>query len=106
MFNGLSTFFIKGKPVFSNGSRILPKNQPDFAILGNWVFDNFILADEPFAISLRSFETCVLVNNNLFGKLISSLESPIVIDKSFKVTSVPFFIPFLLIYQIARIGQF
>ena len=28
-------------------------------------FDNFILADEPFAKALQSFENCVLVNNNL-----------------------------------------
>ena len=28
-------------------------------------FDNFILADEPLAKALQSFENCVLVNNNL-----------------------------------------
>ena len=27
--NGLITFFIKGKPVFSNGPRSLPRNSPD-----------------------------------------------------------------------------
>ena len=27
--NGLSTVFIKGKPVFSNGSKSLSKNHPD-----------------------------------------------------------------------------
>ena len=56
-------------------------------------FDNFILADEPFAKALRSFETCVLVNNNLCGKFFSSLESLTTFDEVFKVTSVPFFIP-------------
>ena len=35
----------------------------------------------------------MLVNNDLCGKLFSSLESPTAFDKSFKVTSVPFFIP-------------
>ena len=40
-----------------------------------WVY-NFILAEESFAKALRDFETCVLVNNNLCGKLFSSLESP------------------------------
>ena len=30
--NGLSTFPIKGKPVFSNGPKILPKNVPDCPI--------------------------------------------------------------------------
>ena len=29
--NGLSTFFIKGKPVFSNGLRSLPKSPPNCA---------------------------------------------------------------------------
>ena len=46
----------------------------------------------PFAKALRNFETCVLVNNNLCGKLFSSLESPTIFDERFKVTSVPFFI--------------
>ena len=42
---------------------------------------------------LRSSETCVLVNNNLCGKLFSSLESRTKFDEIFKTTSVPFFIP-------------
>ena len=36
--------------------------------------------------------TCVLLNNNLCGKLVSSLERPIKFDERFKFTSVPFFI--------------
>ena len=31
--NGLSTFFIKGKPVFSNGPRSLHRNLPEFLII-------------------------------------------------------------------------
>ena len=31
--NGSSTFFIKGKPVSSNGPKCLPKNPPDCPIL-------------------------------------------------------------------------
>ena len=54
--------------------------------------ENFILADEPFAKALQIFENFVLVNNNLCGKLVSSLELPIRFDERFKVTSVPFFI--------------
>ena len=81
--NGLSTFPIKGNPVFSNGPKSLPKNPPDCPILCNWVFDNFILAEELFAKALRSFETCVLVNNNLCGKLFSSLESPTIFYERF-----------------------
>ena len=48
---------------------------------------------ELFAKALLRFETCVLVNNNLWGKLFSSLESPTTFDEIFKVTSVPSFVP-------------
>ena len=43
--NGLSSFFIKGNPVFSNGPKSLSQNPPDCPVLCNWVFDNFILAE-------------------------------------------------------------
>ena len=89
----LSTFFIKGNPVFSNVPKSLPNNSPDFPILCKYVFDNYILADEPFTKALRSFKTIALVNNSLCGKLISLLELPITFDERFKVTSVSFFIP-------------
>ena len=65
---GLSTFPIKGNPVCRNVLKSLPKNPLHCPILCNQVFDNFILAEELFAKVLRSFETCVLVNN-LCGKL-------------------------------------
>ena len=84
--NGLSTFPIKGNSVFGNGPKSLPKNPPDCPILSNLVFDNLQKA-------LRSFETCVLVNNNLCGKLFSSLESPTTFDEVFKVSQEPFLIP-------------
>ena len=51
-----------------------------------------MLPDEPFAKVSQSLKTCVLVNNNLCGKLVSSLESPITFDERFKFASVPFFI--------------
>ena len=57
-----------------NGPKSLSKNPPDCPILWNWVFDNFILADEPFAKAFQSLETFVLVKNDLCGKLLSSLE--------------------------------
>ena len=47
--NGLSTFFIKGKTVFSNGTKRLSSNSPHCPILCSWVFDNSILAEELFA---------------------------------------------------------
>ena len=89
----LDTFSIKGNPVFSNGLKGLTNYPPDCPILFNWVFNNFILAEEFFAKALRSLDTCVLANNNLSGKLFWSLESPIILDESWKVTSVSFFIP-------------
>ena len=89
--NGFCICLIKGNPVFSNGPKSLTKNPPDCIILYNWVFESFILADEPFAKALRIFKTYVLVNINLHKKLISSLEPPIIFDERFKVTLVPFF---------------
>ena len=91
--NGLSTFPFKGNPVFDNGSKSLPKNPPDCPNYCDEVLVKFILADQPFSKALQSLETCVLVNNNLNGKLFSSLEAQATIDESFKVTSERFFIP-------------
>ena len=90
--NVFSTFFNKGNQFFSNGPKNLPKNPPGCPILCNWIFDNFVLVGELFANALESFETCVLVNNNLSRKLFSSLDWPTTFDEIFKVTSVPFFI--------------
>ena len=100
--SNLSTFLIKGKQVFSNGSKSLLKNPPDFPIFCNWVFDNFILAEEPFARTLRSIETCVSINSTLF----SLLESPTTFDESFKVTSLPFFVLDFNTFIKLRIRQF
>ena len=83
----------QGNPVSSNGPKSLPKNRPDYPILYNCVFDNFILAVELFSKALQSFATCLLFNNNLCGKLFSLLESTTTFDEIFKVTSAPFFIP-------------
>ena len=52
----------------------------DCTILDSWVFENFTLADKPFSKDLGMFETCVLVNNNLWQKLILSLELPTTFD--------------------------
>ena len=42
---GLITFFINVNPAFSNGPRSLPRNPPDYIILGIWVFDSLISVD-------------------------------------------------------------
>ena len=80
--NSLSIVLIKGKPVFSNGCT---KNPLDCPTLCNWIFDNFILADEPFAKAIWSLRTCVLVDNNLYWRhYYSKLEiSKVVDNKSF-----------------------
>ena len=46
--NGFNMFFIKGNSFFSNGHKST-KKPPDCPILCNWVFDDFMLANEPFA---------------------------------------------------------
>ena len=50
--NVLSTWTIKGNPVYSNDLKCLTQNPHDCPILCHWVFDNFILVDEPFACCL------------------------------------------------------
>ena len=90
--NGVITFFINGNPVFNKGPSNLPKNPPDCIIFDNWVFENLILTDELLENALRMLETCLSVNNNLWGKLVSSLESPIMLGDNLITTSVPFFI--------------
>ena len=61
---GLSTFPIKTSPVQYN-PKSLPKNPPDYSILCNLVFDNFILVEKLFAKALRNLKTCVLVKDTL-----------------------------------------
>ena len=82
--DGTKTLVANGL-VFSNCTKSLPKNLPDFPISCNWVFDNFVLADEPFVKALQSPETYVLVNNSFCGKVFPSLESLTTFNKSFKV---------------------
>ena len=74
--NGLITFFIDGNPAFNNR----PRSQP------------IISVDCFFAKALRRFATCLTVNNDLCGKLVSSLELPIIFDDNLKTTSVSLFI--------------
>ena len=90
---GLSTCFVKDNPVFGSGPKSLLKYPLNCLILCNRVFDNFILAEKIFANGLKSFESCVLVNNYLCGKLFLSLESAIAFDESFRVTPKPLFVP-------------
>ena len=67
----LVNFYVKDNPVFNNDPKLLPKSSPYCPILFNWIFDNFILADKPFAKDLRSFKVCILANKNLCRKLFS-----------------------------------
>ena len=51
--SGLSTFFNKGNPNFSNGPILV--NPSDFPILCNWLCDTFILAEELLEIYAKNF---------------------------------------------------
>ena len=59
----------------------LPIYPPDYIIFDNWVFENFILADEPFPKTLWIFETFISVNNFSCEKLVPSLEFPIKFER-------------------------
>ena len=99
LVNDVSTFFIKGKSAFSNGSKSFPRNLPDCTVLDSWVFDNFLLAHKLFAKVLQSFGTYLSVSNNLCRKLVSSsLDSPIIFDDNREVTPVPFLIADFVFY--------
>ena len=79
-----------GEPKISLGPN---RNPPNSTILDKWVFENFILADEPSIKTLQIFETYVSSNNMLYGELVSSLEFLVYLIGRFKDTSNPFFIP-------------
>ena len=59
-------------------------------ILDTWVLDNLISVDDLSAKALPRFPTCLLVNKNLWGKLVSS--SSKISDDNRKTTSDSFFI--------------
>ena len=82
-----ATLNIKAKAAYNKRS-----GNPQDCILDNWVFDNFILTNQPFGNALQVLETCVSVNDNLYGKLVPSLEFPIKFDERFRVTLLQFFI--------------
>ena len=46
--------------------------------LDSRVFEKIILPEESFAKALQSLKTFVFVNNNLCGRLVSSLESHLI----------------------------
>ena len=71
-----------------------PGTPLDCIILHKRVFENFILADEPFVKALQIFEICVSVNNNFCGKLVSSLEFPNKYYGRFKSYFISFFIAY------------
>ena len=76
----------------NDGPRRLRSNPSDYTNLHDWDSKSFILADKLFAKALQNFESCLSDSRNLCEKLVSSLESPIIFDEKFKVTSVSIFI--------------
>ena len=87
--NGLIKFFINDNPVFR--LRSLLRKPPDCITLDNWVFDS-LRVGELLAKALRKFVTCLLVNNDLDGKLVSFLGLAIIFDDNLKTVLVSFFI--------------
>ena len=90
--SGVSTFFISGNPVFNKGPTNLPRNPPDCIIFDNRVFESLMSVDELLVKALRILETCMFVSNNSCGKLVLSLESPIMLGDNPITTSISFFI--------------
>ena len=97
--NDWSTISLKINQFFRNGGRSLPRNPPSCIFLDNWIFDNFILADQLFPKSLRRFATWLSVSNSLYGKVVSlseskfypkKLELPIKVNDDLKVTPASF----------------
>ena len=62
---GRNTFFVNGKPTFSNGPRSLSRNPSDCIVLGCCIFEKFMLADDLFANTLRGLPTCPSINSSL-----------------------------------------
>ena len=83
--NGSITFFINDNPALSNGLRRLPRNPTN---------SKLHIIDKYLAKSLQRFETYLLVNRILWGKLVLSLKLPIILDGSLKTTSNIFFIAY------------
>ena len=90
--NGLSTFFIKGNALFGNGAKLLSKKHPDCPVWCNWVFDNFVLAEDYLHKLYQGLKLVYLLMRKLCRELFSSLELLTIFDGSFKVTSIAFFI--------------
>ena len=75
---------------FNNGPRSLPRIPSNFIIIYNRVFDSFILTGKLFVKYLRGLASCILVNNNLYGNLISSWGLPIIFDGTLKTAEEGF----------------
>ena len=54
--NGVSRIFINNNLVCGNGTRLLPRDTPDCAILDIQFFDDFVLADELIAKVYKSLK--------------------------------------------------
>ena len=66
--------------LFISGTKKVAKSPPISTIIDKFVFQNLILTGESFAKALRGLKICVLVNNSLCKKLVSSLEFRSFID--------------------------
>ena len=60
--------------------------------MNNWVLENLVSTDELFEEALQIQETCLSVNNNSCGKLVSSFELPVMLGDILIVISVSFLV--------------
>ena len=79
--DGVSILFISGKTTFIKDPRYLPGNPPDC------IFYKVMI---PMIYFYHM--TCTLINNNLYGKLVSLFVAPLRFCNIFRVTPVSFFV--------------
>ena len=70
-----------GWVISERGPEAVPKTKPlrgktpiNCTILDSWLFDGFAVADKPFSKALWIYENCASADNDICGKLVSSLE--------------------------------
>lgn len=75
-----------------------PRHLPVFIILEIYIFNSSKLTDELTKKALQSLITYLLVSNNLFGKLVPSLELQTIFDHILKVFSFDFLLLLILVF--------
>ena len=97
MFLWIAASVVDAAAVNPNGIKILLVNGLSTSPIKDNLICNLLFYAITFLKVLHQLinhmqKLCVLLNNNLCGKLFSSLASPAIFDERFKVTLVPYFI--------------